>query len=195
MTYWTEQALDLMKTWTETQRKLWEGWFDLAGQSGSEQKGVAGDWFAQWQEATRKSIETWQTLTDRSLDAQAEWVKTDNFASMFPQGSEEARKLTAAWSEQTVSIMRTWAESQRRLWGALFDLATNVGQTEKGVAGDWFGQWEKMTRQSLASWDELVKQAMETQRTWVDSLATNGVSATASPKPGSGAKKPAGGEV
>jgi hypothetical protein len=112
-------------------------------------------------------------MTDRAAEVQAEWVKSDNFGSMFPQGSQEAQKLVSAWSEQTAAIMRTWTESQKRLWEALFDLAGSAAKTE-GSGGDWLAQWENMTRQTLASWEDVLKRAGETQQDWFESFTKNG---------------------
>ncbi len=56
---WTEQTQAMMRSWTQTQKKLWEGWSEAA-QRAAPSGGAASpwtEWGQQWQELTRKSME------------------------------------------------------------------------------------------------------------------------------------------
>jgi hypothetical protein len=81
---WTEQSLDLWRTYSDAQKELWNTWLDAAdrfGAAGAEtageadstrsRAGVAGapppwggdwtEWADRWQELARKTLKTWTT--------------------------------------------------------------------------------------------------------------------------------------
>jgi class III poly(R)-hydroxyalkanoic acid synthase PhaE subunit len=58
---WNEQAQLMAKSWTEIQKKLWEGWIDAGAQHGASgaSAGVWTDWITQWQKMAQQALEAW----------------------------------------------------------------------------------------------------------------------------------------
>lgn len=55
------------------------------------------------------------------------------------------------WSNQTDSMMKVWAETQKKMWESWFD----IGQTMPAGSssfGPMFQQWQKMMTQSMGMW-------------------------------------------
>ena len=68
MADWTEQAEQMLKTWTEAQKSLWDSWQDLAGSVGGSPQKPQGfstnpmEWFQQ-------SMSTWTDPAGVARDA------------------------------------------------------------------------------------------------------------------------------
>ena len=53
---WTEQADTMMKAWTEAQKQMWSGWYDLAQSSSGGQRGLGPMDPSYW---LRQGMEAW----------------------------------------------------------------------------------------------------------------------------------------
>lgn len=77
---WSEQTQAMMQSWTDAQRKLWEGWFNVASNAARTAQEPSGDWFDRWQAAAKQSVEAWEELSRKTMDAQADAFKAWNEA-------------------------------------------------------------------------------------------------------------------
>lgn len=59
---WREQSEQMMRVWTEAQRRVWEGWMDAARKASPAAMPGADwkDWTAQWQETAKNALESWR---------------------------------------------------------------------------------------------------------------------------------------
>jgi len=53
---WTEQTQTLLRSWTDTQKKLWEEWGGTAQPSPPQGLGSWGEWMNRWQESVRQGM-------------------------------------------------------------------------------------------------------------------------------------------
>lgn len=65
---WAEQAQEMVKNWGETQRQLWQGWFDLMKQAEPPNMATA------WGEEGQKVFAAWQESAQKMMDAQMKWA-------------------------------------------------------------------------------------------------------------------------
>lgn len=153
MADWTEQAEQMLKTWTEAQKNVWESWQDLAGRSVGTPSGPQGfnmnpmEWFQQ-------SMSAW---TDRT------GVAGDAGRQVF--GSQQAmmrnlEMLTKAW--QMVAPKLDAGEDWR---SALSGFSTNWFEQ---LAGRPDGLLE-MSKNTQGLWQSYVEEWGPLLQPWVSS--------------------------
>lgn len=62
MDQWTQQMQEMMKGWTDAQKKLWDAWL------GSVQQMNPGAGAADWEKEGRKVLEAWQQAAERAQE-------------------------------------------------------------------------------------------------------------------------------
>lgn len=190
---WMEQSLEMMKSWTETQRKMWEGWMSTAGELGGQQNPMT-DWMTQWQKTAEQSLNAWEDLGRKMVEQQGQYASSEAGRAGWPGAdSEEMKRMTESWTEQTLAMMKAWTDAQRKLWNDWFGAVSDAAKTQ-GVGGDWFKRWEESARASMDAWEELSRKTAETQVSWMGGQKTTGsaTGSTAGSTTGSAEKKAAG---
>ena len=110
---WNEQAQQMVKSWTETQKKLWEGWTDAATQHGASgtPAGLWTDWISQWQKMAQQTLGTWTAGAEGVPKDVARRLFTGEEAFFrFVELSLEAFKSLAP----KIEAGEDWAELLRR---------------------------------------------------------------------------------
>ncbi len=70
VTDWSNQVLDMMKRWTETQKQLSESWFD------SVKKADPTSMTTTWSnEEAQRVVQSWQEAAQKILEAQMGWLR------------------------------------------------------------------------------------------------------------------------
>jgi hypothetical protein len=188
---WSDQVQGMMNSWTEAQRKFYEGWMDAASKSSEQataqmknmESGSWQDWFTRWQESSQQSMDAWQALAKKSLDTQLGWSKDDPFGGMFAGSSEQMKAMAATFTTQTNEMMQAWNSFQTKLWEGWFGVAKAV-QAEGGT-GSWkegYDQWQKMAKESFDAWQDLTRKSTEIQAQWARTAAEAGKKSTSSAK-------------
>jgi hypothetical protein len=182
---WMEQSLEMMKSWTETQKAMWQGWLDASAGLGKTGENPLTGWMARWQEAAQKSMDVWEELTRKVVENEGKWAGSDAGSGFWPGREEELRKIAASWTEQTLAVMKSWTEAQRKLWASWFGAAATMAQSSQEPGSEWYKGWQDAAKRSMDAWDELTRKTMETQAEWFKDWLK--------PQPGedAGAKKPA----
>jgi hypothetical protein len=67
---WARQGQDMVKRWGDTQKQLWEGWFQMVRKLNPPALG------ATWDRDGQNLIRTWQEMIKKTMDAQADWMRT-----------------------------------------------------------------------------------------------------------------------
>jgi len=163
---WMEQSLEMMKSWTDMQKRMWQGWLDASAGLGKTEDNPLSEWVARWQETAQKSMDTWEELTRTFVENEGKWAGSDAAAGYWPGKEDEIKKMTASWTEQTLAVMKAWTEAQRKLWDSWFAAAADMAKSAKGPGGDWYEGWQDAAKRSMDAWDELSRKTMETQADW-----------------------------
>lgn len=78
------------------------------------------------------------------------------------------------WMEQSTETMRTWADMQKRMWEGWLDASSGLGQVDDNPLGEWVTRWQETSQKSLAAWEDLVREMIETQGKWAASDSVTG---------------------
>jgi hypothetical protein len=66
---WAKQGQDMMTHWTDTQKQLWESWFQIIKRLDPSAPGM------NWGGEGQKFVQSWQDAVQKALDTQAEWLR------------------------------------------------------------------------------------------------------------------------
>ncbi len=135
---WQKQMEEAMSTWTETQRRLWDQWFE-AMRGGGAGSGA-------WEEARatqQRQVEAWQEAVREALERQQQWIGGLSGGAADPTG----------WATQMQQMMRAWTEAQSELWRNWLE------RTEKMQPAVRDMPWYRNAQQVLDAWEQAAKQA------------------------------------
>lgn len=116
---WNKQAETMMQTWTEAQKKMWEGWFGMmqgASTDSSTPFAFYPDMMKQWQNMATQSFEAWTGGAD-------------------PTAQNVARQLVA--SQQ---MMMQFMQNITKTWQAIGP-KIEAGEDWQSVLRDYSNQW------------------------------------------------------
>jgi class III poly(R)-hydroxyalkanoic acid synthase PhaE subunit len=114
---WTKQADVMMQTWTEAQKKMFEGWFNMAKGSSSMQSTpfpMNPDMMKQWQQMASQGVDSWTMGADpvaRNVAKQliASQEAMFRFLQLFSRGWQAmAPKIEAG--EDWQSVMKQYSD-------------------------------------------------------------------------------------
>ena len=147
---WTKQAGEMAKLWTGTQQKVWENW--LGTMQGMTAAPAADVW--------GKTIDTWHTTVQQTLNAQVEltrmWAESLN---AIPGVTPPAG--AADWSKSMLEVTRAWAETQGRFAENWFEL---IKKTDPALMSQTWSP--EQAQKIIASWQDAARKAMEAQAEW-----------------------------
>jgi hypothetical protein len=147
---WAKQAEEMAKTWTDMQRKVWDGWLEAM-------QGMTTPQPTAWE----RTVETWEKAFDSLLKAQGEWVK------MWAEGiggQENAPEDMARWASQVQEMTANWVAFQGELWKGWFGMARRFDPADMaGTPSRWTADAQNMMQQ----WQEQMAKTWETQLDWM----------------------------
>lgn len=148
---WTKQTQEMLKSWNETQQKMWGAW--LAGVQGAGQSAAADAW--------QKTLDTWQKSVNDTFEAQGKLVKL--WLDSMQSGEGKPASLSE-WSKQTEEMIARLQESQRQLWDSGF------AALRKADLRSMPGSWEQQAKQIFQDWQDATRKAMEAQAELIANL-------------------------
>lgn len=163
---WMQQSTEMMKTWSDMQKKMWESWLDAATGLGDREQNPLGDWIERWREISEKSLAALDDLTRKMVEMQGKMAASETVTGLWPGKEEDVKKAAQSWTEQTLAVMKAWTTAQNKLWADWFSAATSIAGSVKTPNDDWFDQWQKAARTSMEAWDKLTRDTMATQADW-----------------------------
>ncbi len=145
---WTKQSEEMMKAWTETQKKTWNIWMETV-QQGSKQNQAAEMW--------QKIVDTWEQTINNTLEAQNEWTRmwAENFGA-----KTDLPKEATEWINQAQEMGKRWSETQQQLWRSWFELVKKADSAKMADA------WGEEGQKAFKTWQESVQQVMDSQTEW-----------------------------
>jgi len=153
MADWTEQAEQMLKTWTEAQKNVWDSWQDLAGRAvGAQPKPQAFgmnpmEWFQQ-------SMSLWTDPAGIARDAGRQV-----FGSQFSM-MRNLELLTRAWQ-----LVAPKLDTGQDWHSPLSGFMTNWFQQLTGASGDLF----EMTKDTQTLWQSYLSEWGPLLKPWLSS--------------------------
>jgi hypothetical protein len=143
---WTKQSEEMLKTWTEGQKKMWDDCMKVMqgfGQSPSTQ-------------AWEKTVDTWNQTIQKLLDAQVEgarlWAEKITKAKGAEQGAE--------WAKQGQDLIARVTETQKQLWANWFELVKKLDPSN-------VTNWTRDGQKFMQTWQETIQKAFNAQTEWL----------------------------
>ena len=101
---WATQSEEMLKSWTESQQKMWDSWMKMMTPTGA-QSSMSDLW--------TQSVEAWEAAIKNAAGTQTEWMKMwlESLEDM-PNVPDEVIKM----AEQAVEMNRQWVANQEKLW-------------------------------------------------------------------------------
>lgn len=149
MSDWSKQTTELVNTWSETQKKLWDSWRSTV-EAMTGQEAVKG-----FESERQKAVEAWEASIRKGLAAQSEWAKLWLEGLSSDKGTP---KPVVEWAKQLQEMMQSWASSQEQFAKVWFEMMKKMGGGELGEA------WEAQGKALVRAWQEAVDKALEAQR-------------------------------
>jgi hypothetical protein len=147
---WAKQSEELLKTWTDAQKRMWDECMKVMqgfGQSPSTQ-------------AWEKTVDTWDHTMQKFLDAQVEGARVWAETIAKTKGSENA----AEWAKQGQDLVTRLTETQKQLWGNWFDLVKKLDASN-------MMNWGRDGQKFVQTWQETIQKAFNAQTEWLRTTA------------------------
>ena len=144
---WAKQSEEMLKSWTETQKKMWDEWTKAMQSFGKSPS----------TEAWEKTVETWNQTIQKVLDGQVEgarlWAENVTTTKGTPQEMTE-------WAKQGQDIITRWTETQKQLWGHWFEVVKKLDASN-------ILNWPRDGQKFVQSWQETIQKAQDAQAEWL----------------------------
>jgi len=150
---WTKQSEEMFKTWTETQKKVWEDCLK-AMQGFSVMQGFGK---SPSTEVWEKTVDTWHQTIQRVLDAQLEGARHWAESASTAKGSTEE---TAEWAKRGQELITRGTETQKQLWENWFEFVKKLDVSN-------MTNWGRDGQKFVQSCQETIQKALESQTEWV----------------------------
>lgn len=161
---WNQQMEEMMRSWTDMQRRMWDNWLNSVKQFSGQLPEGAGDLQSEY----RKHLEAWEASVDQALEAQNDWALKWSEQMSTDQQAPDA---VAQWNGQLQEMMKGWTDSQQQLWTAWFESMRTM------APGQEVGQWGQESRQVMEAWQQAAERAQETLANWTGQMQQAGQSA------------------
>lgn len=146
---WTQQIEDMMKTWTATQQKVWDSFFDSVQNLGKSQSTRV------WESTLSVGKDMWKNIFKTQSDWLAAWV--EGLASMEgvpPQAVESARQfqeMTARWNSTQVELVENW-----------------FNMLKKNVPSQPTDAWTETPQNMFKTWQDTTQSIIDAQIKWTN---------------------------
>lgn len=154
---WQKQTEEMISGWTATQRRLWDNWMEAI-------KGVAPG-AEQWQQEYHKHLDQWENAVREALSRQQELAGSWK----LPLADDAAgREAAEEWMTRAQEMMRTWTETQMKLWEGWVQ---SMSRIEGGVPDP---AWQEHASKVMNAWQEAAQHAQEALTQWSQTAAAQG---------------------
>ena len=153
MSDWTKQTEELVNTFSNAQKKLWDGWFK-AVESATKESPIKS-----LEDERLRILDTWQTSVKQGLETQAECLRAWADGVGVAPGADE-------WAKQSQEVMTRWAATQEEFLDSCFDAARKVDTS--GVDAAWQTQGKKALEACREATDQGVKAQQDLTALWTE---------------------------
>ncbi len=144
---WTKQSEDMLKSWTDAQKKMWDD--SVKAMQGFGKSPSTAVW--------EKTVETWNQTIQKVLDSQVEsarsWTESLANTKGTPQEIAEVAK-------QGQDLITRLTETQKQLWANWFEFAKKLDASN-------MMNWAQDGQKFLQSWQETIQKAQDAQTEWL----------------------------
>jgi hypothetical protein len=150
---WTQQAGDMIKTWTGTQQRVWASWVETVQASSSGPS----------QEAWQKTVDTWRGTVKQALESQNELARlwSESVNALPGTAGVQTPTSVAEFTRNLLETTKVFTETQTRFSENYFELL------KKADVEALIRSWNPaQAQQILQHWQEATQKATEAQQRW-----------------------------
>jgi len=144
---WTKQSEEMLKTWTETQKKLWDDCLKAMQGFGKSPSTEV------WVQTVDTCNQTIQSVLDAQVEAARVWAENVTTAKGSPQEIAE-------WAKQGQEMITRLTEMQRQLWGNWFEFVKKLDTSN-------IMNWTRDGQNFVQSWQETIQKTLDSQAEWL----------------------------
>ncbi len=146
----TQPFEEMMKTWMDAQKKVWDSFLDAMPDSGKSEKAQA------WEQLVTSGEQALKT----TFQGQTEWVQAWVKSATAVEGAPTALVESAKQFQETYA---RWSEAQQQLWTNWFDMLRKFDPS-KGMS-----VWPSTPTNPYQIWQEETRKMVDRQFEWMRS--------------------------
>jgi hypothetical protein len=145
---WSEQIESMMKSWMNTQKSMWDSYFD-AMQGVTKSPGSK-----MWDQTLNIGEQTMDNMFKAQEGWMQAWVEGLNKIEGMPEAA-------VAYTKQLQEMAKQWTETQKKLW------ANWIGYLRSFDPDKRSGGWESNMDSLFKNWQASTSKIMESQAEWM----------------------------
>lgn len=147
---WTTQFEDMMKAWTDTQKKVWDGYFDTM-QGLNKSQGVR-----MWESTLSMGEEMLKDMLKTQVQGLSAWVdglsKMEGVPAQMVESAHQFQEMSARWNKTQSELIENW-----------------FGMLKKFAPANPTDAWTEMPQAMFKTWQETTQSVMDAQTKWMRS--------------------------
>ena len=152
---WSEQASNMMRSWADAQRALWDAWSEMA-YGAAKKAPTFGDITDEWQKLAAQSLKAWEDAADpiarstaeQYIAAQGVMLRFVDFAAHAWETAAPKIKSGEGWQEALSESM----EQLRQRWVGLPAQAEAITQDMDALWQLYMDQWRSFGQPWGSAW-------------------------------------------
>jgi len=150
MSDWNSQFEDMMKTWTETQKKVWDSYFDtMQGLNKSQSARM-------WESTLNMGEEMFKDMLKTQLQGLKAWVdglsKMEGVPPQMVESAQQFQEMVSRWNKTQGELIENW-----------------FGMMKKFAPSTPADSWTEMPQAMFKTWQDATQSIMDAQTKWMNS--------------------------
>jgi len=158
MNSWNTQFEDMMKAWTDTQKKVWDSYFDtMQGLNKSQSARM-------WESTLNMGEEMFKDMLKTQMQGLKAWVdglsKMEGLPPQMVESAHQFQEMTSRWNKTQGELIENWFEMMKKFapstpadsWmempQAIFKTWQDSTQSIMDAQTKWMNSWMEQTRKS-----------------------------------------------
>ena len=146
---WNTQFEDMMKTWTDTQKKVWDGYFEtIQGMNKPASTRM-------WESTVAMGEDMFKDLLKTQMQGITAWVdslaKMENVPAQVVESAKQYQEMTERWNKTQMELLENW-----------------FGMMKKFTPSNPAEAWTEMPQTMFKPWQEAVQTVMDAQMKWMN---------------------------
>jgi hypothetical protein len=150
MMNWTTQFEDMMKAWTDTQKKAWDSYFDTM-QGLNKSQGTR-----MWESTLTMGEEMLKDMLKTQMQGLSAWVdglaKMEGVPAQMVESARQFQEMSARWNKTQSELIENW-----------------FGMLKKFAPASPTEAWTEMPQTMFKTWQDTTQSVMDAQTNWMRS--------------------------
>jgi hypothetical protein len=147
---WNTQYEDMLKTWTDTQKKVWDGYFDsVQGLNKSQSARM-------WESTLSMGEDMLKNMLKTQMEGLTAWVdglaKMENVPPQTVESARQFQEMAARWNKTQAELLANW-----------------FSMLKKFIPATPTTDWTEMPQAMFKTWQETTQNIMDAQVKWMNS--------------------------